>query len=302
MIYSVTVTNHLGESITLELTRPEQSGLVIKSIDGLGPAKATINNTELATSDVSLFNSARLETRNIVFDLLYMEKETIEDARQNTYKYFPIKKKIHLDFVTDNRQCGCDGYVESNEPNIFDKESGTQISIICPNPYFYLTDSIKTETFYGADPKFSFPFSNDSLTENLIEFSNIDHYGTQEIIYEGDYEAGLVITVHASGEVVNPVFYNVTTKESVGLNTNKIAELTGKGFIAGDEIIITTTKGSKSIQLYRNGQFYNILSSISSISTWFSLEPGKNAFAIDAEEGLYNMDVTYEYMVAYEGI
>lgn len=302
MIKSVTVTNHLGESITLELTRPEQSGLVIKGIDGLGPVKANINNTELATSDISLFNSARLTERNIIFDLLYMEKDTIEDARQNTYKYFPIKKKIHIDFDTDNRQCGCDGYVESNEPNIFDKESGAQISIICPNPYFYLSETVQTETFHGAEPLFSFPFCNNSLTEKLIEFANIDHYDNEIIDYDGDYEAGMTITLYASGEIVDPVLYNVTQNESVGINSDTVIKLTGGRIDRGDEITIVTTKGNKSITLTRNGVSYNILAAVSSISTWFSLVKGQNLFAIDAKAGVQYMNVTYSYAVTYEGI
>jgi hypothetical protein len=67
MIKSVTVTNYLGESIKMELGFPEKSGFLIQNIDGLGPGKATINLTQFATSDGSLFNSAKLNERNIVF-------------------------------------------------------------------------------------------------------------------------------------------------------------------------------------------------------------------------------------------
>ena len=66
MIRSVTVTNYLGDSIQLELMRPEKSGLIIKSIEGLGPSDAAINMTELSTNDGALYNSARLNKRNIV--------------------------------------------------------------------------------------------------------------------------------------------------------------------------------------------------------------------------------------------
>ena len=50
MIKSVTVTNYLGESIKLELGFPEKSGFLIQSIDGLGPPKADIHKTEVATN------------------------------------------------------------------------------------------------------------------------------------------------------------------------------------------------------------------------------------------------------------
>ena len=78
MIRSVTVTNYLGEwvKITLADDRPEH-GLLIKSIEGLGPAKANINTTYLATNDGSLYNSARLEERNIVMQLYFSDAPRI---------------------------------------------------------------------------------------------------------------------------------------------------------------------------------------------------------------------------------
>ena len=46
MIKSVTITNHLDESIKLDLFNPEESGFIIKNIEGLGPVKANINFKE----------------------------------------------------------------------------------------------------------------------------------------------------------------------------------------------------------------------------------------------------------------
>ena len=122
MIKSVTVTNYLGDSIKLELTRPEKSGFIIKSIDGLGPSPANVNTTEVSTNDGSLFNSARSSQRNIVLKLQFTETftESIEDIRQKTYKYFPLKKNLTLLIETDNRIVSTVGYPETNEPTIFD--------------------------------------------------------------------------------------------------------------------------------------------------------------------------------------
>lgn len=72
MIKSVTVTNYLGESLKMELTNPYDSGIAITDITGIGPGKADINVTELTSSDGSLYNSARLGTRNIVMTLRFM--------------------------------------------------------------------------------------------------------------------------------------------------------------------------------------------------------------------------------------
>lgn len=105
MIRAVTVTNYLGESKTFELAFPESSGFVVQSISGLGPSKADINMTEISTNDGSLYNSARVNSRNIVMSLKLMFNPQIEDARHETYKYFPIKKRVRLLIETDNRIC-----------------------------------------------------------------------------------------------------------------------------------------------------------------------------------------------------
>ena len=206
MIKTVTVTNYLGDSIKLDLRRPEQSGFLIKSISGLGPSKANINTTEVSTNDGSLFNSARLNQRNIVFELIFVEttkRENIEDVRQKSYKYFPMKKNVSLLFKTDNRTVKTVGYVEVNEPNIFSSQEGAQISIICPDPYLYSAgaDGNNTTVFYGIESEFEFPFSNESLTTPLIVFGNIQNKTENVITYHGDSEIGITIQIHAIGAI-----------------------------------------------------------------------------------------------------
>ena len=178
MIYSLAVTNYLGDRIKLELGRPENTGFLVKSITGLGPVKANVNTTEVATNDGSMFNSARLSQRNIVIQLAFVHSiygEDIEEIRQKSYKYFPIKKNVELIIETDNRYVRTIGYIESNEPDIFNKQEGTQISIICPDPYFYSAseDGNNVTDFYSIDPVFEFPFSNESLSEPLLIFGEI---------------------------------------------------------------------------------------------------------------------------------
>lgn len=163
MINSVTVTNHLGESMKMELRFPEKSGFLIQEITGLSPTKANINFTELASSDGALYNSSRLTTRNIVLSLLFLWSPTVEAVRQLSYKYFPIKKQIKLTIETDTRICETYGYVESNEADIFSSQEGTQISILCPDPYLYASGNPTLTIFSGIENIFEFPFSNESI-------------------------------------------------------------------------------------------------------------------------------------------
>lgn len=307
MIYSLAVTNYLGDRIKLELGRPENTGFLVKSITGLGPVKANVNTTEVATNDGSMFNSARLSQRNIVIQLAFVHSiygEDIEEIRQKSYKYFPIKKNVELIIETDNRYVRTIGYIESNEPDIFSKQEDTQISIICPDPYFYSAseDGNNVTDFYSIDPVFEFPFSNESLSEPLLIFGEIQIKTEGVITYHGDSEIGVMIYIHAIGPATNINIYNTETREVMSINTTKLEALTGKGIVASDDIIINTLKGEKSITLVREGKSYNILNCLDKNTDWFTLVKGDNIFAFTAESGVTNLQFRIENKVIYEGV
>ena len=307
MIYSIVVTNYLGDRIKLELGKPDVSGFLIKSITGLGPAKANVNTMEVSTNDGSLFNSARLSQRNIVLDMVFINTvygESIEDLRQKSYKYFPLKKSVELTIETDNRYVKTTGYVESNEPNIFSSHECTQISIICPDPYFYSAgeDGNNVTNFYSIDPMFEFPFSNESLDEPLLVFGEIQIKTEGVITYHGDSEIGVMIYIHAIGPATNINIYNTETREVMRINTEKISSLTGKGIVASDDIVINTAKGEKSITLIREGVSYNILNCLDKNTDWFTLAKGDNIFAFTADSGVTNLQFRVENKVIYEGV
>lgn len=303
MIRSITIRNHLDNSIKLELTRPDLSGFIIKSIDGLGPAKANINTVDIATNDGSIFNSSRLDKRNITLDLEFFQTDTesIEDVRQKTYKYFPVKQRVYVTVETDNHTLETEGYVESNEPNIFSKNEGTNISIICPDPFFY-SNSAEETIFSGVESLFEFPFSNDSLTTPLLEFGIIRNKTEQVIVYDGDGEVGISIHIHALGSASNIKIANIKTREIMILNTDKLATLTGSGIKAGDDITINTQKGNKNVTLLRDGVRTNILNCIEKGSKWFTLVKGDNIFAYTAETGSSNLQFYIANKVAYDGV
>lgn len=316
MIYSITATNYLGESVELELARPETSGFLVKSVTGAGPPQAAVNITEIATVDGGIFNSSRAKTKNIVLQLIFWPKdnaETIEEIRHRSYKYFPLKKKLTLLFKTDFRTSYIVGYVEKNEPNIWDKQEGCQISIICDTPW--LKDIKQDETaFSGVRPMLFFPFYNNlveysktrsALTDNKkdnVKDSDMDdiiartytstswperHIIMGEIVkkyyyivnYSGEVETGINILIHLTGPVDSINIYNVTTNEKMTVDGAKIEEFTGTALRKNDEIVICTVQGQRSAKLLRSGKYTNIFNCITKESDWFQLVKGVNEFA-----------------------
>lgn len=305
MIKSVTVTNYLGESLKMELTNPYDSGIAITDITGIGPGKADINVTELTSSDGSLHNSSRLGTRNIVMTLRFMFAPDIETVRQKTYRFFPIKKELTLTFETDNRSCYITGYVESNEPVIFEENEYTQISIVCPDPYFYSLRADST-VFSGVVSMFEFPFSNEvqnnEETERFLIMSDLQFETEQTVYYSGESEIGMTIRIRAIGTVENLTIFNTRTREFIKLDTDKLQQITGSVIIAGDEITICTVKGKKSIRLLRDGVTTNILNCMTKDSSWIQLVKGDNILACTADSGAEKLHFSVENNVIYEGV
>lgn len=302
MIQSLTVTNYLGESLTIPMKNSESTGFILHDMTGLGPPTASVNTSKVATKDGSKYNSARAEERNIVLPMYFTPIPTIEDARHRSYKYFPLKKPVILAFKTDNRECQIVGYVETNEPDICSDREGCQVSIICPNPYFSsIYDTVTS--FSGVEAAFEFPFSNEDTTNPHIEFGKIVVKAENFVRYEGDAESGVQIRIAASATVKNITIYNVDTRGTMHIYHDKLVALTGSGIVKGDEIIITTDKGSRSVTLLRNGNSTNILNAIDPRNDeWFSLTKGDNIFAYTADEGSDYLMFVVDHTTLYEGI
>jgi hypothetical protein len=310
MINKVIVTNHLGESIELELKFPEKSGFFIREdgIVGLTPPKANINLTENSNIDRATYNSAKANARNIVFSLGFLEKPTIEATRLKSYKYFPIKRRIRIVVETDARLCETYGYVESSEPSIFSSAQGSNISVLCPDAYLYSLVRQVT-SFSGTVPLFQFPFSNEAVfADGLwsyqpnIQFGAIEINPRKSILYEGDVPVGIMVYLTITGSPGDVEIINITGRTAMLIDDSRVYMLTGGYMQPGDEIIISTIRGSKFIYLERNGEFFNILNAIGRNVSWFQLDRGDNVFAYTAVNGIASLQFRLENQIAYEGV
>lgn len=304
MIKSLTVTNEYGETVKIVLTDDNPShGMLIESIDGLGPAKANINTAQLATMDGTYYNSARLDQRNVVVKMKfdYISSTSVEEARLNSYKYFPIKRNVKLVVETDKRTVETIGYIESNEPDIFSDFEGAQISIICPDPYLYGEEG-DSVSFFTVDSAFEFEFENASLTDNLLEFGTINESREQNIYYEGDADVGVVLHIKAIGGVGDIIIQNQKTQETMKIDTNVLEAVAGEPIKSGDEIFVSTVRGSKFATLVRDGEQINILNSLGKNIEWIRLTRGDNLLSLRIDDGFENVIFDIQYRIAYEGV
>lgn len=351
MIQAFKVINESGDELMIDLARPEQSGFAVRSISGLGPVKASINLTELASSDGGVYNSSRISSRNIVIDVTYFpihigrvgrpsisrhdsdsarrsydysrssdnsrssareaistSKEfhlDVEDIRQLSYKYFPVKRPVMLIFYTTNRQVYIKGYVESNEPDIFSQEEGASISIVCPYPYFRDIDQDEVISFSSVDPKFKFEFYNlyaGSVPKPKLVMSTLSNIVEQDIKYEGDIETGTIINIYLGGRVGDLTVYNASLAQQFKLKANKIESIIGSQISAGDKIVISSLPREKYVKYYKENEEFNILSAMDKSSDWLTISRGSNLYTYSAESGLSNITLEVLYPILYGGI
>lgn len=298
MIKTIKVTNYVGDTLTIDMANPYNSGLAIENIDGIASLDATINTVDVATNDGTVFNSSRVNSRSITFTIkpIYTTTQTIEQGRLLIYKYFPVKKKLTLEFTTDTRHVLIEGYVESSEAEVFSESETVAVTIECPQPFFENPYS-ETVAFSGIESRLEFPFGGTDTstpnTKDAIIISEIMNDTVRDVPYNGDVETGMIINIHAIGEASDIVIYNLSTNETMGIS----------GTIeALDDIVISTIRNKKSARLLRHGVYTNILNKLAKDSDWFELQKGSNIIAYTAETGQDNLQFSVTTTVLYEGI
>lgn len=297
MIKNIEVINNRNEHTVIELSNPRPTGFLITNIDGLDAPKGTINMIERTMLDGSMYNGSRANSRNIVMNLRYfwgnLNNDSIEAVRHKSYRMCPIGEKIQLIVHTDLRDVYFNGYVESNEVNIFDKFESSQISIMCEDAYGRGQNN-NTEGFTGVTAGFEFPFSNESLEEPLIEFGQVYVLTTKRIDCKSEARTGFNLRIKFADIISGVTVTNRTTNQTMKVNGM---------FLEDDVLEISTIAGHKGVT--KNG--VNIIGDFytNSSNDWVELLSGANVISIrdgTGEDVLGGSQMDIEYPLLYMGV
>lgn len=284
-MYTAKIENVNGDILTLSGVEPVYQ---VIDITGLNPPKAQINTSTIVGLDGAVFNSSKLETRNIVLTIKI--NGNVEENRQQLYDYFRTKSWCKFYFSNQNRDVSIEGYVESVECNLFTNNETAQISIICPYPYFKsLSETLQTLSHINA--LFTFPFTIE-LGSPVV----ISEYTTGGInVYNSSADTGAIIEIDFSNSASSIELKNTTTGDDMVLNYS---------FQSEDKVIINTNKGQKSITLIRAGVISNLFSSLQQGSVFFQLAAGSNFFEYLVDNVVSSDDVSilFRYYNIYRGV
>ena len=283
MFYKLILENETGQQIDLSRTA---NRYMFSKIKGLNPPTGIVSTSSYAGMDGSYLNNAYIEKRNVVIPF-EMRGLGIEKRRHELYKVVKPSRYIKIYYATKNISVYAEGIVETCEMENFEMLTKGQISIVCPDIYWYSSESQIAE-YSRITGAFHFIFPDND------EPFPIGKYNTQNImtiVNDGD-EVGFTLEI-SGGPAKNPTIYNAVTDEYMQI-TDEIKE--------GDVITITTKTGNKTVTLEREGVVTNIINRLVSGSTWLTLRTGENKFYVRASEGLSKLKVRLIHRNAYLGV
>ena len=183
-MYELILENANGDKLTFNQNSP----FTITDIQGLNPAEATINTSEIALIDGAKFNSAKLQmkTINVAFAIEYNAAAN----RIAMYNVLKTKEYVKLYYNSKYRNVFIEGYVQSIDVSYFEMKQVVTCAILCPSPYFKEAQEIVNDLSSIIDA-FHFPFASTADPELLFSYVRND----------------VAITIENDGDVETPNAY-----------------------------------------------------------------------------------------------
>ena len=240
-----------------------------------------VNQIGVSITSTSLKERSITVTGWIIADT----EEEMDERKQFLNRYFDPRyeidvmyKNYFLRFVPDNTVKYGTSEKENNDTIVQFQIKGT-----CSDPLFSEINGSK-ETIAATIATFHFPLiMSTNLYERGIVFGYRQLSLTAKVTNKGAVEVGMKIVFKAIGELTNPRLIDVDTREFVAIE---------KSMVAGEEIVINTNVGEKSIQgKIGNEDYSNYFMYKDLDSTWLQLRLGDNLFRYDADSGLDNLEV-----------
>lgn len=258
---------------------------IVSNVDGMTAADVDVASNTVYSMDGDRITNMQTQPREIVIDLTIKPDANVQEAREHILKYIKPKQSATLLMTYDlsgaEQSKAITGRVSKIDMPRFTNNVVAQITLYCAHPYWedaefiikYISDILNLHHFQIA--------WGEPLPMGVYDMTR-----TREFFNEGDAAVGMVVTITAQGDVVNPALYNNQTGEYIGIDDT---------LTVGDEVVINTIRGQKSIT--KNG--VNVLNKLRQGSTWMQLDVGSNIFLIDADKGASEMYFTLIFKQAY---
>lgn len=280
------------DGFEIVITESDFGPFLLTEAEGLYDVENTVYISENSMIDGGVYQGSVAKPRNIVLHVV--DTEDYPENRNLLNKIFKKASVGTLIFTEgDGDTRKIEYYVESMTSTGKDAYREHDISLICPDPYFYDVDG-NSEDMASWIAAFEFEF--ESVEGTGFEFG----YKSNELIKTikndiAEDNIGVTITITCGGAVTNPSITHIETGESITIGYS------GKEFemVAGDIVIITTATGNKHVTLTRDGTTSEINHYLTEDSVFVQLMRGSNSFGFSADSGLSNLSIGIAYTFKY---
>ena len=268
---------------------------ILTNIDGLTTANAAISSSVIGGADGAVVTNVQANPRTLVIDLRIKDSVDVEEAKRAVLKVVKVKQRGTLEWSQNDRTVAISGIVESIEMPRWRNAVTMQITLHCEQPFWEDIALVIKQINEAIDLHYFVDAETDMLyfPDGGVVLGEYDTIRTKAFHNDGDVAVGLEISIVALDTVTNPIIYDG--------NGNFFGVGYGDGakqvvMQAGDNIVITTHKGKKSVKFGSR----NLLPYVKPQSTWLQLQAGDNLFTIDSDdENLSNMSFYLIYKQRY---
>ena len=292
IIRSATFTN-MDDAINL-IVDGACPGIVIEQIDGIYAFTGEVKTSPYSQTNGDRYKNTRAPKRNIV--VMGKIFDDFWNNRQLMYRVFRLGSLGQFCYSEPDRSNRyADYYVESVDIDQDPYRGQFQISLICPDPFFYAGQSEYIDLAAWVS---DFTFEHDFLQEGE-ELGHRETSMIKEIMnLNGVDGIGMKITLSSSGDVVNPYVYLYETGERITIGTSDNPYTLG----SSKQVEIDTTTGKKNIVQIANNVKTRINEYLDPNSSFFQLGAGINTIGYNAASGANYLNVHIEYKMRYLGV
>lgn len=265
----------------------------ITHVDGHTAASTNISAAIVGGVDGDTVNNVQATARTIIIDLQPRGGVDVEEAKRAILKVVKLKQQGALLWQQNERSVIISGVVESVDMPRWTAATVMQITLHCEQPFWEDIDDVIQHISEAINLHYFTDSPVDMLyfPEDGLPLGEYDAIRTKSFYNDGDVATGLEINILAHDTVTNPIIYDQNGHYfGVGYAENPLV------MEAGDNVVITTHKGRKTVTL--NG--VNIFDKIKPQSKWLQLETGDNLFSINSDdESITNMSFSLIYKQRY---
>lgn len=279
----VTFTNSRGQSIELSNRAP----FLLSKIEGLGDVDADTQMQKAPFQDGATYTDSVLQERPITLEIGIIGDNPQDVQAKRSFFASVFNPKLGEGLLIYENDSGireikavADGVPafpsgSENRGNTFQR---SLINLICPDPY-WKSPQVTEEPMAAFVPLFEFPFDD--------EFEVGSQGDKRTFINDGDSPTPVLIRFR--GPAVNPEIRNNTTGEIIRVN---------RTLGPGDELVINTAEGEKSVEI--NGE--DVFSWIDLDSDFWKLAIGENEIEYRADSGQAEATLTIEWQEKFVAV